>query len=107
MWSKCNGMGKKGGSVKKVVKTKAYPAIFDASHPSGRPSKKIPYNFKRITSLLIINVKPIIFEILSTCIIRGIKRLNGSQQWPIEKTDICLIKLNKSLTHLYHHRANN
>jgi len=25
MWSKCNGMGKKGGSVKKVVKTKAYP----------------------------------------------------------------------------------
>ena len=26
MWSKCNGMGKKGGSVKKVVKTKAYPS---------------------------------------------------------------------------------
>ena len=28
MWSKCNGMGKKGGSVKKVVKTKAYQNYF-------------------------------------------------------------------------------
>ena len=35
MWSKCNGMGKKGGSVKKVVKTKAYRNILDLKKNPG------------------------------------------------------------------------
>ena len=37
MWSKCNGMGKKGGSVKKVVKTKAYQKnFFEVFEVEGR-----------------------------------------------------------------------